>query len=68
MKIYATVKSERNSRTVKKGGDEKLEIALSVGNAEEYWITFTPLGLLVEADGGKMLGTGEFDNMSEFNN
>lgn len=52
MKLYATVTSERDSRPAKKGGDQRIEIELMVGNKRVGIIILTEsLLILLKGDG-----------------
>ena len=51
MKLYATVTSERDSRPVKKGGDEMIRIELKRGNKFSFYIYLTNETMVIEKEG-----------------
>ena len=59
MKLYAKTTTGLRDKPVGKGSNDILEIVLSNRGVQEYYITYEDGGLVVEADGGVILKTGE---------
>src|SRR3990167_2263766 len=51
MKLYATIKSERDSRPAKKGGDKYIEVVLNVRNKEVARVTLKEDMLTIQRNG-----------------